>query len=207
MSLSLSSPTILAAVLRSDGTILGEALAGQHELHEEYGGVVPSLAKSAHEAKIDHVVEEALQKAGLTSVEDVDAIGVTVGPGLEICLRVGCNKARELAMHHKKPFVGIHHLEAHILMARLPFNSESSAALESAEKVHEIKGAIQFPFLALLVSGGHCQLLKCMGIGKYKVIGGTIDDSLGKLKNCLFELPRVNKTVILIFILCFRRSV
>lgn len=97
------------------------------------------------------------------SLSEVDAIGVTVGPGLEICLRVGCNKARELAMEHKKPFVGIHHLEAHILMARL-----------------EPSNKLEFPFLALLVSGGHCQLLKCNGVGRYTIIGGTLDDSLGE---------------------------
>ena len=71
-------------------------------------------------------MNEAIARAGLNSVADVDAIGVTVGPGLEICLRVGCNKARELAMEHKKPFVSVHHLEAHILMARLPFDDTNA---------------------------------------------------------------------------------
>lgn len=150
-----------AAVVSSDGTILGEALASQAEIHEEWGGIVPGLAKTAHEENLDQVIELALENANMT-LEEVDAIGVTVGPGLEICLRVGCNRAKELAMEHKKPFVGIHHLEAHILMARL----------ESPD--------LQFPFLALLVSGGHCQILKCLGIGRYSVIGGTLDDSLGE---------------------------
>lgn len=172
-----------AAVVRSDGVILGESLASQHEIHEEWGGIVPGLAKMAHEEKIDVVINEAIMKAGLSSIDEVDAIGVTVGPGLEICLRVGCNKARELAMNHKKPFVGIHHLEAHILMARLPFNSEASFIEGGSSEVHKSKRAIQFPFLALLVSGGHCQLMKCLGIGNYEIIGGTIDDSLGKSKN------------------------
>ncbi|CAJ1908780.1 unnamed protein product [Cylindrotheca closterium] len=150
-----------AAVVRSDGIILGEALASQAEIHEEWGGVVPGLAKTAHEENLDQVIELALSRANLT-IDEVDAIGVTVGPGLEICLRVGCNRAKELAIQHKKPFVGIHHLEAHILMARL----------ENPD--------LQFPFLSLLVSGGHCQILKCMGIGRYSVIGGTLDDSLGE---------------------------
>jgi hypothetical protein len=141
-----------AAIVRSDGTILGEALASQAEIHEEWGGVVPGLAKAAHEENIDKVVTLALQNANMT-LSEVDAIGVTVGPGLEICLRVGCNKARNLAMEYQKPFVGIHHLEAHILMARLE-NSD-----------------LKFPFLSLLVSGGHCQILKCLGIGRYSVIG------------------------------------
>jgi N6-L-threonylcarbamoyladenine synthase len=150
-----------AAVVRSDGVILGEALASQSHIHEEWGGVVPGLAKTAHEEALDRVIHTALQKAG-TTLEDVDAIGVTVGPGLEICLRVGAQRACQLAMEYNKPFVGIHHLEAHILMARMENQS------------------LEWPFLSLLVSGGHCQILKCEGIGKYSIVGGTLDDSLGE---------------------------
>jgi len=168
-----------AAVISSDGTILGEALASQHDIHEQWGGVVPGLARDAHVEKIDVIIEEALQKASMT-MQEIDAIGVTVGPGLAICLRVGCNKARELAMQYNKPFVGIHHLEAHILMARLPNGSNDClVTVPATEETHESKRAMDFPFLALLVSGGHCQLLKCLGIGQYEIIGGTIDDSLG----------------------------
>ena len=98
-----------AAIVRSDGTILGESLASQHSIHQEWGGVVPSLAKSAHEDNIDNVIQDALDKAGMT-IQDVDAIGVTVGPGLEICLRVGCEKAKQLALKYDKPFVGVHHV-------------------------------------------------------------------------------------------------
>jgi N6-L-threonylcarbamoyladenine synthase len=82
-------------------------------------------------------------------------------------------------MQYKKPFVGIHHLEAHILMARLPSSNDGNIVLPATEERHESKRAMDFPFLALLVSGGHCQLLKCLGIGRYEIIGGTIDDSLG----------------------------
>lgn len=151
-----------AAVVRSDGVILGESLASQSHIHEEWGGIVPGLAKSAHEENIDRVIDDALQKAQMT-LEEIDAIGVTVGPGLELCLRVGSEKACQLANDFAKPFVGVHHLEAHILMARI-----------------ENQKALEFPFLALLVSGGHCQLLKCIGVGRYAVIGGTLDDSLGE---------------------------
>ena len=159
-----------AAVVRSDGVILGEALASQSHIHGPWGGVVPGLAKEAHEAVIDRIVQEALEAADMTSAAQVDAIGVTVGPGLEICLRVGTTKARALATEHQKPFVGVHHLEAHILMARLPL----------PETTHNTKKQLEFPFLALLVSGGHCQLLKCTGIGNMTVLGGTFDDSLGE---------------------------
>jgi len=156
-----------AAVVRSDGTILGESLASQHTIHERFGGVVPGLARDAHVAAIDGVVDGALRAAGLT-MADVDAIGATVGPGLEICLRVGCDAGTELAVRYGKPFVGVHHLEAHVLMARMPIGRGGDRALE-------------FPFLALLVSGGHCLLLKCLGVGKYTVMGGTLDDSLGEV--------------------------
>jgi len=170
-----------AAIVRSDGVILGEALASQHEIHEEWGGVVPGLARDAHAKNIDGMVDLALKRAGLDSVAQVDAIGVTVGPGLEICLRVGANKARELAQEYHKPFVGIHHLEAHILMARLPLDGNAQQfTIPATDKTHESTRTMDFPFLALLVSGGHCQILKCLDIGKYSILGGTLDDSLGE---------------------------
>ena len=171
-----------AAVVRSDGVILGEALASQHDIHEEWGGVVPGLARDAHVEQIDGVVDLAIQRAGLDSVAQVDAIGVTVGPGLEICLRVGATKARALAQEYKKPFVGVHHLEAHILMARLPLEDDNQhhVVIPATDQTHESVRTMEFPFLALLVSGGHCQILKCLDIGKYSIVGGTLDDSLGE---------------------------
>jgi N6-L-threonylcarbamoyladenine synthase len=170
-----------AAVVRSDGIILGEALAKQHEIHEPWGGVVPGLARDAHVQAMDQVVATAIHNAGLTSVDDVDAIAVTVGPGLEICLRVGCQKAVQLAEMYNKPFVGVHHLEAHILMARVPFEpSSDNVQYPETSYVHESTRTVAFPFLAMLVSGGHCQLIKCLGIGQYEILGGTLDDSLGE---------------------------
>eukprot|EP00520_Triparma_pacifica_P009825 CAMPEP_0118653846 /NCGR_PEP_ID=MMETSP0785-20121206/12051_1 /TAXON_ID=91992 /ORGANISM="Bolidomonas pacifica, Strain CCMP 1866" /LENGTH=416 /DNA_ID=CAMNT_0006546421 /DNA_START=140 /DNA_END=1390 /DNA_ORIENTATION=- len=148
------------AIVSSTGEILGESIASQSAIHEGYGGIVPGLARSAHEENIQPTIDDALKKAGL-GVGDVDAVAVTVGPGLEICLRVGCNKAREIAMENGKPFVAVHHLEAHILMSRL-------------------NSPLPFPFVALLVSGGHCQTLLCKRMGEYEVIGGTLDDSLGE---------------------------
>jgi N6-L-threonylcarbamoyladenine synthase len=170
-----------AAIVRSDGVILGEALAKQHEIHEPWGGVVPGLARDAHVNAMDQVVETALRNAGLTSVNDVDAIAVTVGPGLEICLRVGCQKAIELAETFNKPYVGVHHLEAHILMARLAFkDSPDNVKYPPSADIHASTRTVEFPFLALLVSGGHCQLILCLGIGQYEILGGTLDDSLGE---------------------------
>ena len=140
---------------------MGEAIASQVEVHEGYGGIVPGLARQAHEDNIQPTIDAALSMAGMQA-GDVDAVAVTVGPGLEICLRVGCEKAKDIAIANKKPFVAVHHLEAHILMARLG------------------EGGVEFPFLALLVSGGHCQILRCDGMGDYTVVGGTLDDSLGE---------------------------
>ena len=170
-----------AAIIRSDGAILGESLASQHAIHEQFGGVVPGLAKAAHEENIDKVIQSALQNANMT-IEDVDAIGVTVGPGLEICLRVGCYTGRALAVRYNKPFVGVHHLEAHILMARLPLENHDESVVEQLtdDGIQSSNRAMEFPFLALLVSGGHCQILKCLGIGRYTIVGGTLDDSLGE---------------------------
>ena len=164
------------AIVRSDGTILGEALASQAALHEEWGGVVPGLARDAHAEALDRVVTEALKNANMSSVAEVDAVGVTVGPGLEICLRVGTEGAKALALKHNKPFVGVHHLEAHVLMARL------AAGIDS----------VPFPFLTLLTSGGHCQLLLTKGIGQHTVLGSTLDDALGEAFDKvarLLELP------------------
>ena len=182
------------AIVRSDGVILGEALVKQNEIHEQWGGVVPGLARDAHLNVIDSVVETAMRNANLTSIQyDIDAIAVTVGPGLEICLRVGCQKAISLAQLYNKPFVGVHHLEAHILMSRIPTQSQSASTSSTNNElnedlvqypttsdIHEHFRTVAFPFLAMLVSGGHCQLIKCIGIGQYEILGGTLDDSLGE---------------------------
>jgi N6-L-threonylcarbamoyladenine synthase len=172
-----------AAVVRSDGVILGQALASQGTIHEPFGGVVPGLARDAHALNLEQVISEALANASMTSVNQVDAIGVTVGPGLEICLRVGCDRARELAIAYNKPFVGVHHLEAHILVARMPLEGGSDTNVcesPATSETHATFRAMEFPFLAMLVSGGHCQLLRCDGVGNHTILGGTMDDSLGE---------------------------
>jgi N6-L-threonylcarbamoyladenine synthase len=151
-----------AAVVRSDGVVLGEHAVSQTELTEEWGGVVPHVARDAHDAAIADVISIALARAGMTAA-DLDAVGVTMGPGLELCLRVGYRAARVLARDHDKPFVAINHLEAHVLMPR---------AIPGAD--------VSFPFLTLLVSGGHCQLLLARDVAQYEALGGTLDDALGE---------------------------
>lgn len=129
------------------------------------GGVVPNLAMEAHRAAIDHVVDEALAKAGITPSQ-LDAVAVTVGPGLSLCLRVGAGKAYALAAANQLPLVRVHHMEAHALVARA---------------VAEDPGRPAFPFLCLLVSGGHNLLVLVRGVGSYVQLGTTLDDALGEL--------------------------
>lgn len=182
------------AVVSSDGAILGEAIASQAALHEEWGGVVPGLARDAHATALNATIAEALTRAGMRSAAEVDAIAVTVGPGLEICLRVGCEGAKALALEHSKPFVGVHHLEAHVLMARLAARASSTMAAASrgggeaadggsgdeAAGAEQAACEVPFPFLTLLTSGGHCQLLLTHGVGRHEVLGSTLDDALGE---------------------------
>eukprot|EP01041_Mallomonas_annulata_P006077 gene6077-12262_t len=196
------------AIVSSNGTILSNAVYSQYAIHERFGGVVPGLAMDAHKNNIDLALKDALAQAGLSSVHEVDAIAVTKGPGLEICLRVGLRKAQALAMEYKKPFVTVHHLEAHCLIARLAgmevtqLSSSPSSSISTSDPQQLTDALIsklpplslsllsssittdlprvQYPFLALLVSGGHTSLLVCRGLGDYSVIGATLDDSLGE---------------------------
>eukprot|EP00850_Spirogloea_muscicola_P016287 SM000131S26717 [mRNA] locus=s131:137401:141488:- [translate_table: standard] len=149
------------APVSTDGTVLGEALASQVELHALWGGVVPKLAQDEHVKVIDSVVQEVLAAAGVTPAE-LSAVAVTIGPGLSMCLRVGVTKARAIAKEHRIPVINVHHMEAHALVARLS-NKD-----------------VGFPFVTLLVSGGHNLLLLAHGLGRYTELGTTLDDALGE---------------------------
>lgn len=150
-----------AAVVTGDGKILSQVIRSQADLLVQYGGVSPKMAQEAHAQVIDGVVEAALQNANLTPF-DLSAVAVTIGPGLSLCLRVGVRKARMIAGKHNLPMVGVHHMEAHALVARL------------TEK------ELQFPFLALLISGGHNLLILAQSVGRYVQLGTTIDDAIGE---------------------------
>lgn len=270
------------AVVSASGRVLGESLASQADIHAAWGGVVPKLAQEAHEAAIDGCVEAALAAAGVRP-DQLDAVAVTIGPGLSLCLRVrraglgscaglrdaamgwsvqqwfactfGCAvaasevhwclrllpslsallitllasidptlaqvgvlKARQLAAAHRLPLISVHHMEAHALVARLGAtrfaadaaaaeqqqqqaaqqqqqqaaaaaggspaagaapNAVASAATAAAEAA-TAGGAVEFPFLCLLISGGHNLLLLVEGIGQYTQLGTTLDDALGE---------------------------
>ncbi len=147
------------ALVREDGEILAHALQSQRE-HLAYGGVVPEIAARAHLAAIDTLLAKVLSDAKY-SLNDVNAVAATTGPGLIGGVIVGTMLGKSLAFALNKPFIAVNHLEAHALMVR-----------QSAE--------VTFPFLLLLVSGGHCQILCVHGVGNYQLLGQTRDDALGE---------------------------
>ena len=178
----MSSPLILgletscdetsAALVAGDGTLLGHVIHSQ-DVHEIYGGVVPELAARAHLTRVQEVVEEALDQSGKT-LSDIDAIGVTGGPGLIGALLVGVCWAKAVAYSLGKPLVPVHHMEAHLF----------APSLEDPEA--------EPPFVALLVSGGHTLLLHATAWGDYALLGQTRDDAAGEAFDKvakLLELP------------------
>ena len=153
-----------AAVVRcsEDGvaTVLSSSVAGQDTLHSSHGGVVPEIAARAHAVRLDTVTEQALADAD-TTLEELDAIAVTAGPGLIGGLIAGIAFAQGVAIGSGKPLFGINHLAGHALTARMTHG-------------------LEFPYLALLASGGHCQFLAVQGPGSFIRLGGTIDDAPGE---------------------------
>jgi N6-L-threonylcarbamoyladenine synthase len=149
------------ALVRADRTILGERIASQEAEHAPYGGVVPEIAARAHAERLAPMLEAVMHDAGMT-LDQVDAIAATAGPGLIGGVMVGLVSAKALAMASDTPLLAINHLEGHALSPRLA----------DAE--------LGFPYLLLLVSGGHCQILSVEGVGEYRRIATTIDDALGE---------------------------
>ncbi len=150
-----------AALVDSERRVIAQRIASQDDAHRPYGGVVPEIAARAHAERVTPLVAATLADAGMT-LDDVDAIAATAGPGLIGGVMVGLVSAKALAMASGKPLIAVNHLEGHALSPRLA------------------DAALQFPYLLLLVSGGHCQLLLVEGIGQYRRLGTTIDDALGE---------------------------
>ena len=140
--------------------ILSNVVSSQFDIHKEFGGVVPELAARSHVEKIDLIAKKAIDESGI-NLSDVSAIASTYGPGLIVCLTVGLNFGKALAATLNIPFIGVNHLEGHSLSPKLSTN-------------------LGFPYLLLLISGGHTQYLSVNGLGKYKRLGTTIDDALGE---------------------------
>jgi N6-L-threonylcarbamoyladenine synthase len=160
LGLETSCDETSAAVVSADDRILGHVILSQ-DVHEVYGGVVPELAARAHLQKVDVVVDRALQEAGVT-LDDIDVFGVTAGPGLIGALLVGVCWTKAVAYGLGRPWVSVHHMEAHLFA---PSREEPEA---------------EPPFIALLVSGGHTLLLHAMEWGVYRMLGRTRDDAAGE---------------------------
>ena len=141
-------------------TILSSIVSSQVDVHKEFGGVVPELAARSHIEKIDLITKKAIDESGV-KLKEVDAIATTAGPGLIVCLSVGLSFGKAMAASLGKPFIAVNHLEGHALSPRL--NSK-----------------LDYPYLLLLISGGHTQFLNVQGLGKYKRLGTTIDDAVGE---------------------------
>ena len=161
LAIESSCDETAAAVVKNGREVLSNVISSQIELHKLYGGVVPEIASRKHIEKINQVIEEALQEANVT-LDDIDAIGVTYGPGLVGALLVGVAEAKAIAYAKKLPLVGVHHIEGHI----------SANYIENKE--------LEPPFICLVVSGGHTHLVCVKDYGEYEIIGRTRDDAAGE---------------------------
>ncbi len=157
-----------SVAISDDRRILANVISSQIELHKKWGGVVPSIAQRAHREQIDAVLSEALQQAKL-SLEQIELFAVTQGPGLAIALEVGVSKAKELAIKYNKPLMAVNHMIGHIY-ANLAQTKTGQATLNE----------LQYPLLALLVSGNHTEIVLVSSPTDFKVIGATLDDAMGE---------------------------
>jgi N6-L-threonylcarbamoyladenine synthase len=161
LGLESSCDDSAAALVTGDRRILAHAVVGQNSAHQPYGGVVPEIAARAHVEILPGLIEQVLDEANL-SIRDVDAVAATAGPGLIGGVMVALLAGKGLALAAGKPLVAVNHLEGHALSPRL------------------VDPALGFPYLLLLVSGGHCQLLEVRGVGDYRRLATTIDDAAGE---------------------------
>jgi N6-L-threonylcarbamoyladenine synthase len=161
LGIDSSCDDMSASVVEDGRNILSNIVSSQDEIHTKYGGIVPELAARQHTETVVPVVEEALRKAGV-EIDDIDGIGVTQGPGLIVSLLIGLSYAKALSFAKDIPYVGINHLEGHI----------GSIFLESDE--------ITFPYIALVVSGGHTLLCEVKSYDEYTLLGQTRDDAAGE---------------------------
>ncbi len=159
-----------AAIVDSDRNILSHIIYSQIPEHQKYGGVVPELAARAHILAIDEVIKLTLERANKT-IDDIDVVAATAGPGLIGGVLVGWMAATGITNATNKPLVAVNHLEGHALVPRL----KAASASDSSTNID-----VEFPYLLMLASGGHCQILLVHGVGKYELIGQTLDDSAGE---------------------------
>ena len=170
LAIETSCDETSAAVVKDGSEVLSNIIASQIEFHKKYGGIVPELAARKHIEVITPIIQEALDKAGVT-LDDINAVAVTFGPGLIGSLIVGLCAAKAIAYAKNIPLIGVNHLEGHIYANFLTSNVQSPKSNVPT---------LPFPFICLLVSGGHTMLVLVEGIGKYKTIGRTRDDAAGE---------------------------
>lgn len=161
LAIESSCDETAASVVKNGRTILSNVISSQIELHKLYGGVVPEIASRKHIEKINQVIEEALEQAEVT-LDDLDAIGVTYGPGLVGALLVGVAEAKAISYAKKLPLVGVHHIEGHV----------SANYIEHPD--------LEPPFMCLIVSGGHTHLVIVKDYGEFEILGRTRDDAAGE---------------------------
>lgn len=161
LAIESSCDETAAAVVQDGRKVLSNIISSQIEIHKLYGGVVPEIASRKHIEKVIQVVDEALKEASLT-MDEIDAVAVTYGPGLVGALLVGVSAAKSIAFAHNKPLIGVHHIEGHI----------SANYIENEE--------LEPPFLCLVVSGGHTNLVIVNDYGEYEILGKTRDDAAGE---------------------------
>lgn len=180
-----------AASVTEDASVLSSLVWSQASLHAKFGGIYPSLAKREHEERIDFVIEKALKsafpkllvpKAYSLVPKYIDAIAVTVGPGLAIALEVGIKKAKELSEKYNLPLITVNHVEGHLLSSLANSNSkiEGQNSRPKADRPLDENSKLDFPAFGLVVSGGTTQLIQIERIGTYKIIANTQDDALGE---------------------------
>ncbi|XP_058065861.1 probable tRNA N6-adenosine threonylcarbamoyltransferase, mitochondrial [Anopheles bellator] len=160
LGIETSCDDTAAAIVSSDGKVLGEFVNSQQNCHLRFGGIIPPVAQDIHRANIENVVQQTFHLAGI-SPENVDAVAVTNRPGLPLSLIIGLRYAKHIARKYDKPILPIHHMQAHALMARM--NAD-----------------ISFPFLCLLVSGGHSLLVFVESTHRFRLLGETLDDAPGE---------------------------
>ena len=160
MAIESSCDETACAIVKGGRDVLANVVASQIKIHEKYGGVIPEIAAREHLEAVNIVVEEAITQAGI-NFNQIDAFAGTVGPGLVGCLLVGLNATKTLALAYDKPFIGINHLNAHI-------------------SANFIDTQLEPPFIALLVSGGHTQIIDVKSYSELEIIGETIDDAVGE---------------------------
>ena len=155
-----TAASIISENDQGDPVVLSNIVSSQVDVHKEFGGVVPELAARSHIEKIDRIVKKAIDESGI-NINELDAVASTAGPGLIVCLSVGLSFGKAFAASLNKPFIAVNHLEGHALSPKL--NSQ-----------------LNYPYLLLLISGGHSQYLSVKSLGNYKRLGTTIDDAIGE---------------------------